>query len=40
MIGSVVRLAEYLCTHVCLINVAEVANDPNGGFFVDIDDDE
>ncbi len=40
MIGSVVRLAEYLCTHVCLITVAEENPAPADGFYIDVDVDE
>ena len=40
MIGSVVRLAEYLCTHVCLITVAEENPAPADGFYIDVDSDE
>ena len=40
MIGSVVRLAEYLCTHVCLITVAEENPAPSDGFYIDVDVDE
>ena len=40
MIGSDVSLAEYLCTHVCLINVAEENPAPSDGFYIDVDVDE
>ena len=40
IVGSVVRLAEYLCTHVCLITVAEENTAPSDGFYVDLDVDE
>ena len=37
MIGYVVRLAEYLCTNVCLIIVAEENLAPADGFYIDVD---
>ena len=40
MIGSVVRLAEYLRTHVALINVAYDNTAPSDGFYIDLDVDE
>ena len=40
MIGSDVSLAEYLCTHVCLMTVAEENAAPSEGFYVDLDVDE
>ena len=40
MIGHVVSLGEYLCTHVCLITVAEENPAPSDGFYIDIDVDE
>ena len=39
-VGSDVSLAEYLCTHVCLITVAEENTAPSDGFYVDLDVDE
>ena len=36
MIGSVVRLAEYLCTHVCLITVSDDTAHSDG-FYIDLD---
>ena len=40
MIGSDVSLAEYLCTHVCLITIAEENSAPSDGFYIDVDVDE
>ena len=40
MIGFVVSLAEYLCTHACLITVAEEYPAPSDGFYIDVDVDE
>ena len=40
IIGCVVKLAEYLCTHVCLITVAEENPAPADGFYIDVDVDE
>ena len=39
-VGSGVSLAEYLCTHVFLITVAEESTAPSDGFYVDLDVDE
>ena len=36
-VGSDVSLAEYLCTHVFLITVAEENVAPSEGFYVDLD---
>ena len=40
MIGSVVSLAEYFCTHVFLVTVAEENPAPADGFYIDVDVDE
>ena len=40
MTGSVVRLVEYLCIHVCLITVGEENPAPSDGFYIDVDVDE
>ena len=40
MIGSDVSLAEYLCTHVCLITVAEENPALADGFYIDVNIDE
>ena len=39
-VGPDVSLAEYLCTHVCLIMFAEDVATPSDGFYVDLDVDE
>ena len=39
-VGSDVSLAEYLCTHVFLITVAEENVAPSEGFYVELDVDE
>ena len=40
MIGSDVSLAEYLCTHICLITVAEENPATSDGFYIVVDVDE
>ena len=39
-VGSDVSLAEYLCTHACLITAAEENAAPSEGFYIDLDVDE
>ena len=39
-VGSDVSLAEYLCTHVCLITIAKEIGASPDGFYVDLDVDE